>query len=130
MPSKASILSISTTLSLTETILQRLKAIRFGRTGARQANTPGERVLGIASGVNLENRPLLRRVVSVPSAFQRRLQRAQTFLDVTLDIFQHDDGIVDNKANGDRQTHERQIIEAEAGEVHQGEGANQRQAAR
>jgi len=40
VPSSASIFSTSTTLSLTETILQRLKAIRFGRTGARQANTP------------------------------------------------------------------------------------------
>jgi len=40
VPSKASIFSTSITLSLTEMILQRLRAIRFGRTGARQAKTP------------------------------------------------------------------------------------------
>ena len=37
-----------------------------------------------------------------PAPLQRRLQRAQAFLDVALDIFQHDDGIVDDEANGDR----------------------------
>ena len=40
VPSKASIFSTSTTFSLTETILQRLRAIRFGRNGDRVAKTP------------------------------------------------------------------------------------------
>ena len=35
-------------------------------------------------------------------AFERRFSGLKTFLDVALDIFQHDDGVVDNKANGDR----------------------------
>ena len=47
-------------------------------------------------------------------------------LDVAGDVLQHDDGIVDHEAGGDRQRHQRQIVEAVADQVHRGEGADQR----
>ena len=41
-------------------------------------------------------------------------------------FFHHDDGVVDDKAGGDGERHQRKIVEAEAEQVHHGEGADQR----
>ena len=47
-------------------------------------------------------------------------------LDVSCDVFEHDDRIIDDKAGRDRQRHERQIVEAVAQQIHHPEGADQR----
>ena len=46
---------------------------------------------------------------------------------MAVDIFEHDDRIVDDKADRDRQRHQRQIVEAVAEHVHHGEGTDKRQ---
>ena len=40
-------------------------------------------------------------------------------------VFQHDDGIVDDKACGNRQRHQRKIVEAESSQVHETKGSHQ-----
>ena len=54
------------------------------------------------------------------------MQRRQPSLDVTCDVFQDDDGVIDHEAGRDRQRHQRQIIEAVADQVHGAEGGDQR----
>ena len=43
------------------------------------------------------------------------------------DVLDHDDGVVDDEADRDRQRHQREIVEAVAELVEHGEGADQRQ---
>ena len=59
--------------------------------------------------------------------FERGLQRRFALLDVARDVLDHDDGVVDHEAGRDRQRHQRQVVEAEAEQVHRAEGADQRQ---
>ena len=47
--------------------------------------------------------------------------------DKTADIFNHDDGIVHDEACRNGESHERKIVEAVAQQIHDAEGANQRQ---
>ena len=51
-------------------------------------------------------------------ALQRRLQRALAVLHIALDVLDHHDGVVDDKARADGQRHQRQIVEAEARQPH------------
>src|SRR5260370_5166926 len=60
-------------------------------------------------------------------ALERSRERRLTFLYVTCDVLQHDDGVVDNEANRNRQCHQRQIIESVAEKPHQRTRAKQRQ---
>ena len=39
-------------------------------------------------------------------------------LDVAVDVLEHDDGVVDHEADRDGQRHQREIVEAEAEQVH------------
>ena len=39
-------------------------------------------------------------------------------LDVAVDVLNHHDGVVDHEADGDRQRHQRQIVETEVEQVH------------
>ena len=55
----------------------------------------------------------------------RRLERGVAGLDVARDVLDHHDRIVDDKAGGDRQCHQGQIVEAEVSEIHPGERADQ-----
>ena len=59
-------------------------------------------------------------------ALQRRFQRRQPALDVAGDVFQHDNGVVDDESGRDRQRHQRQIVEAVADQVHGAERGDQR----
>ena len=59
-------------------------------------------------------------------AAQRRLIGRLALLDVAHDVLQHDDGVVDDEADGQRQRHQREIVEAEAERGHAGEGADDR----
>ena len=46
--------------------------------------------------------------------------------DVTHDVLEHDDGVVDHEADGQRQRQQRQIVDAVAHHVHAGERAQDR----
>ena len=59
--------------------------------------------------------------------FERRLARAHAVLDVAIDVLHHHDGVVDHEADRDGQRHQRQIVEAEAEQIHHRGGAQQRQ---
>ena len=56
------------------------------------------------------------------SSFKRRCAR----LDVAIDIFNHDDGIVDDEPDRDRQRHQRYVVDGVADEVHDRAGRQQR----
>ena len=60
-------------------------------------------------------------------ALQRRLQRRFAHFQEARDVLDHHDGIVDDEAGGDRQRHQRQIVEAEAEKIHGRERADERQ---
>src|SRR4029077_6594156 len=60
-------------------------------------------------------------------AAQRRVERRHAAFDEARDVLDHHDGVVDDEAGGDGQRHQRQIVEAEAEQVHHAEGADQRQ---
>ena len=45
---------------------------------------------------------------------KRRFERVHAVFDKARDVLDHDDGVVDDKAGGDRQRHQRQIVEAES----------------
>ncbi len=55
------------------------------------------------------------------------LQRWLALFDVAGDVLDHDDRVVDDKSGGDGQSHQGEIVEAEAEQVHRAEGADQRQ---
>ena len=58
---------------------------------------------------------------------QRRLHRRLAHLPVPRHVLQHDDGVIHHKAGGDGQRHQRQVVDREVHQVHEGEGAHQRQ---
>ena len=58
---------------------------------------------------------------------QRRLHHGLAVFHVTDDILDHHDRIVDHESGADRQRHQRQIVEAEACEIHDPEARDQRQ---
>ena len=47
----------------------------------------------------------------------------QSVLDMPINVFKHDDGVVDHETDGDGQTHQRQVVERVAQPIHQGKGA-------
>ena len=55
--------------------------------------------------------------------------RRMPSLEMPRDVLDHHDRIVDDKARGDRQRHQRQVVEAVAEQVHHAERADQRDAA-
>ena len=59
--------------------------------------------------------------------FSAASQRRLALLDVAGDVLDHHDGVVDHEAGGDGQRHQRQVVQAEAQQVHHAEGADQRQ---
>ena len=61
-----------------------------------------------------------------PGAFDCCLQRRFAELDVADDVLQHDDGVIDDEADRKRERQQRQVVEAVAEAVHQGEGAGHR----
>ena len=57
---------------------------------------------------------------------QGGLQRRHALLPVTADVLQHDDGIVHDESGRDRQRHQGEIVQTIAEQIHDGEGADQR----
>ena len=49
-----------------------------------------------------------------PAPLMAASSGTQSFLDMALDVFQHDDGVVDDEADRDAEPHQRQIVDAEA----------------
>ena len=58
-------------------------------------------------------------------ALQRRLHPGLAVLQVTGDVFQNNDRVVDHETGRDDQRHQREIVEAEAEQVHRPESAQQ-----
>ena len=52
-------------------------------------------------------------------SLERGLKRRIALLDVPGDVLDHDDRIVDDKSGGDRQRHQREIVQAEPHQVHE-----------
>ena len=50
-----------------------------------------------------------------PAPLKAASQRLHAFLDIARDVLEHDDGIVDDEADRDRQRHQRQVVERVAG---------------
>ena len=59
-------------------------------------------------------------------AAQRRLAWRCPPLQMAHDVFDDDDGVIHDKAGGNGQRHERQVVEAVAEEIHDAEGADER----
>jgi hypothetical protein len=55
---------------------------------------------------------------------QRRMERILAHLDVPENVFQHDDRIVDDEADGEDERHHREVVEAVVEEVHHRERAD------
>ena len=53
--------------------------------------------------------------------------RSFAILDMADDVFEHDDGIIDDEARRQRQRQQRQVVEVEAEEIHAGKGADRGQ---
>ena len=51
-------------------------------------------------------------------AAQRGFHRAFAILHMANDVLDHHDGVVDHEAGADGQRHQRQVVETEAGEIH------------
>ena len=47
----------------------------------------------------------------LPGAFKRRLHRGVAFLQVTRDVLDHHDGVVDDEAGRDGERHQREVVE-------------------
>ena len=67
------------------------------------------------------------READLAGSLERRVERRQAVLDVADDVLQHDDRIVHHEADGDRQRHQRQIVEAVIEQIHHRERPGQRQ---
>ena len=60
-------------------------------------------------------------------AIERGLHGRRALLHVGVDVLDHDDGVVDDEADGHRKRHERQVVDREARGPHGGAGAGERQ---
>ena len=67
------------------------------------------------------------RKADLARAFERGRKRCCAVLDVTMNVFDHDDGVVDHKAHSDGERHQRDIVEAEIEQIHRPAGTQQRQ---
>ena len=56
-------------------------------------------------------------------ALQGRLHGCVSLLNVAADVFDHDDGVIDDKTGSDGKRHQGQVVQAEAQEIHDPEGA-------
>ena len=59
-------------------------------------------------------------------ALDRRLEARHALFEVARDVLEHDDRVVDHEAGRDGQRHQRQVVEAEAEQIHHAERADDR----
>src|SRR5580704_10395608 len=60
-------------------------------------------------------------------ALDRRLQRRGAGLEMAKDVFHDDDRVIDHETDGDRQRHQRKIVQTVTEEIDDGDGAQERQ---
>src|SRR5215475_1118037 len=60
-------------------------------------------------------------------AFQRGIQGSVPFLDVTMDVFDHDNGVVDHETGRDGHRHQGQVVQAVSEQIHHAERADERE---
>ena len=80
-------------------------------------------------GMNTATSEMLMETTVKPISFAPRRaasKRRHALLDVAGDVLQHHDGVVHHEARGDGQGHEREVVEAVAQQVHDPEGADER----
>ena len=58
--------------------------------------------------------------------FSAACERVHALFQIARDVLDHHDGVVHHEAGGDGQRHQRQVVDAEAEQVHHAEGADQR----
>ena len=63
----------------------------------------------------------------LPRALDRGPQRRHALLEIAEAVLDHDDGVVDHEADRDRERHQRQVVDREAGDPHHRAGAGERQ---
>ena len=66
------------------------------------------------------------READLARALQRRLEGLHAFLDMAHDVLEHDDGVVDDEADRQRDGEQRYVVDRIAEHVHEGESADQR----
>ena len=57
--------------------------------------------------------------------FDARRKRIHAFFNMAINVFQHHDGVIHHQANGQHQRQQREGVDREARQRHQGKGANQ-----
>ncbi len=67
------------------------------------------------------------READLARALHGRFERRLAVLEVLPDVLDHDDGVVDDEADGDAEGHQRQVIQAEVQRQHDRAGPQQRQ---
>ena len=58
---------------------------------------------------------------------ERSFDRGESPLEIARNVFDHHDGVVYNEAGGNREGHQREVIDGVAQQVHHAEGAHQRE---
>jgi hypothetical protein len=67
------------------------------------------------------------RETDLTRALERGRHRGVARLDVPVDVLHHHDRVIDHEADGERQRHEREVVQAEAEEIHHRGSPEQRQ---
>jgi hypothetical protein len=60
-------------------------------------------------------------------AFERGFQWRIACFDIADDVFDHHDRVIDDEAGRDGQRHQRKIVEAESGQIHDAERPDERE---
>src|SRR6202030_2859805 len=60
-------------------------------------------------------------------ALERGVQRRLAFFEVAIDVLDHHDRIIHHESGGDRERHQRQVVQAVAEQVHHSESTDQRE---
>ena len=83
----------------------------------------------ISRGMNTAISDTLMEITVKPTSSaprERGVQRVHPLFKITSDIFHHHDRIVHDETGGDRQRHERKVVDAVPAKIHDAERADQR----
>ena len=75
---------------------------------------------------NQRHRQRYHREADLARAIEGGLHRLLALFEMAHDVLDHDDRIVDDEAGADRQRHQRQVVDAEAAEIHDAERGDER----
>ena len=82
-----------------------------------------------STGMNTATSEIVIETMVKPTSLEpmkRRLDRFLAVLDVAHDVLEHDDGVVDDETDGERQRQQRDVVDRMAEQIHAGEGADDR----